>query len=310
MSILPELFLTRLKEIVPVDQLPGVLKTFAAPESTAIRINLLKTGLKEGREYLADLGIPFSIHPATAEVCLVSVQAKQQLREDQKFQAGALYWQAPSSALPAVVLSPQRGDSVLDLCAAPGSKTTQMAAMMENDGKITAVEAVKARFYRLKSVVDLLGANVKCVLGDGRRLRAPEELFDKVLVDAPCSSEGRFNENDKDSVGYWSQHKIKEMAHKQKGLILSASRLVKPGGVLVYSTCTFAPEENESVVDWFLRKSNGTFLLEPFQLEGVPRYPALASFAGREYKHDVSSCWRVLPDGVFNGFFIAKFRKC
>jgi 16S rRNA (cytosine1407-C5)-methyltransferase len=209
-----------------------------------------------------------------------------------------------------VVLNPHSEDLVLDVCAAPGSKTTQMALMMKNRGEITALDSVKNRFYKLKAVCTLMGAlNVKCLLTDARRFRAGDTLFDKIMVDAPCSSEGRFTTLDKDSFGYWSPRKIKEMAHKQKGIILSAARCLKPGGFLVYSTCTFAPEENETVVDWFLRKTKGEFTLEPFDLPGVPRYPALKSYENRTYTQDLSFCWRVLPDGIFSGFFIARFFK-
>ena len=117
---------------------------------------------------------------------------------------------------------------------------------------------------------------------DGRRFRVKEQLFDRILVDAPCSSEGRFKYDNPKSYAYWNLRKIKEMAHKQKGLLLNASRLLKPGGVLVYSTCTFAQEENEEVVDWFAKKSQSM----QFQ-----------------------SMQRIYPDGRMEGFFIAKWHK-
>ena len=181
---------------------------------------------------------------------------------------------------------------------------------MKNTGEITALEVVKGRFFKLKSVCTLTGAqNVKCLLTDARRYRAGEFLFDKILADVPCSSEGRFNTNDKDSFGYWSPRKIKEMNHKQKGILLNAGRCLKPGGTLVYSTCTFSPEENETAVDWFLKKGKGEFTLEAFTLPDGPRYETLTSFDKRQYKHDLSACWRILPGQDFTGFFIAKFIK-
>jgi 16S rRNA C967 or C1407 C5-methylase (RsmB/RsmF family) len=141
-------------------------------------------------------------------------------------------------------------------------------------GSIVAIEAVRDRFFKLRAVLALQGAaNVRSYCMDGRRFQARDGLFDKVLVDAPCSAEGRFNRFTPKSFGYWSSRKIKEMAKKQKGLLLNASRCVRSGGILVYATCTFAPEENEAVIDWFLRKSNGSFQLESFDMPGVPRYP-------------------------------------
>ncbi|MBF0594036.1 MAG: RsmB/NOP family class I SAM-dependent RNA methyltransferase [Candidatus Omnitrophica bacterium] len=311
MPSLPALFVERLKSIVPSDSFERVLNLLSTHASAGIRVNTLKFSKALAISFLADQGITVSALEAAPEIMIVSSSARQQLRDCELFTEGQLYWQAPSSALPVRVLAPMPGERVLDLCAAPGSKTTQMAALMNNEGEIIAIEVVKGRFFKLKSVCTLTGAmNVKCRLSDGRRFRvSANELFSKVLVDAPCSSEGRFDINNKETIGYWSPRKIKEMAHKQKGLLLSASRCVNPGGSLVYSTCTFAPEENEGVVDWFLNKTSGDFFLEAIDLPGVPRYPVLKSFDQRAYKSDLAACWRVLPDGVFSGFFIAKFRR-
>ncbi|MBF0386410.1 MAG: RsmB/NOP family class I SAM-dependent RNA methyltransferase [Candidatus Omnitrophica bacterium] len=310
MPCLPALFVERLKHIIPVSQYESVLATFAGARAFAFRVNTLKMNSADTSRILETLGVSASFHPALPDVFIVPAVARDQIRELEYFSDGRWYWQAPSSLLPALVLAPGAGESVLDLCAAPGSKTTQMAALVGPQGAITAVEVIKGRFFKLKSVCALTGVtNVKCLLTDGRRFRPPPELFAKVLVDAPCSSEGRFDINNKKSFGFWSPHKIKEMAHKQKGLLLNAGRCVKDGGVLVYSTCTFAPEENETVVDWFLKKTKGEFILEAFDLPGVPRYPALQSYERREYAADLSACWRVLPDGVFSGFFMARLRK-
>ncbi len=307
MPALPMLFLERLKTILPEVHYESVTARFTTSLTSAIRVNLLKIDLISAQNFLTDLGIHFIQHPSLSSVLIVSSEARRQLREASQFREGLLYWQAPSSILPVAVLDPQAKERILDFCAAPGSKTTQIAAQVQNRAEITAIEAIKGRFYKLKTVVSMMGANVHCVLMDARRFKPNDPLFDRVLVDAPCSSEGRFDIKDKESIGYWSLHKIKEMAHKQKGLLLSASRCVKPGGVLVYSTCTLAPEENEAVVDWFLRKTKGYYALQTFELPGVSRYPALIQFQERQYKYDLSSCWRVLPDNLFSAFFIAKF---
>jgi 16S rRNA (cytosine1407-C5)-methyltransferase len=142
--------------------------------------------------------------------------------------------------------------------------------------------------------------------GAGRRLRE-EAPFDRILVDAPCSCEGRFIIHEPKSFAYWSLRKIKEMSHKQKGLLLNASRLLAPDGVLVYATCTFAPEENEEVVDWFLRKTDGRFELTPMQIEGVKTYPCLTQWHKRSYDLRIRNAVRILPDERMEGFFIAKF---
>jgi 16S rRNA (cytosine1407-C5)-methyltransferase len=224
---------------------------------------------------------------------------------------GKIYQQNLSSMIPAVILDPQPGERLLDACAAPGSKTTQMAAMIGAQGSIVAVESSRSRFFRLRAVCELLGAtNVETKLCDLRRYRPAEgDLFDRILVDAPCSSEGRFKDDLSKTTDYWSVRKIKEMSYKQKGILMSAARLLKPGGALVYATCTFAPEENEEVVDWFLERSQGAFALEKISLPGVPAMPCLPEWQRHTYSAAIDQCLRVRPDGIYSGFFVAKFRK-
>jgi 16S rRNA (cytosine1407-C5)-methyltransferase len=222
---------------------------------------------------------------------------------------GKIYQQSSSSQLPVIVLDPRKGERILDMCAAPGSKTSQMAMLMENSGQIVAIESAHQRYYKLKAVLVLLGAeNVKVIFKDARLYR-DNELFDAVLADVPCSSEGRFSADDPDSFKYWSTRKIKEMQNKQRGLLLSASRLVKPGGRLVYSTCTFAPEENEAVVNWFLKKAGNDFSVEKVSLRDIESYPAILSWGKKTFHPDVSKCLRVLPSKAMEGFFIAHFKR-
>ncbi|NLE64686.1 MAG: RsmB/NOP family class I SAM-dependent RNA methyltransferase [Elusimicrobia bacterium] len=305
----PPLFLERLEKIIPRDLFVSTLSSMKAPEVVVLRVNTLKSSFDEVGPRLSREGFSVERSVVCPQAIVLPSQERERLRGHAFISDGKVYHQGLSSQLPALVLSPCPGESVLDLCAAPGSKTTQMAAMMSNEGAITAVEIVRGRFYKLKAVCELLGAkNVRPVLCDGRRFRSGD-LFDRVLVDAPCSSEGLFREGDPESFGYWSPRKVKEMAHKQKGLLRHAARFVRPGGRLLYSTCTFSPEENESVVDWFLKGDEGGFFLEPIALEGVPRYPCLATWEKRSFLSDISACLRVLPREGFSGFFLAQFRR-
>lgn len=335
---LPSAFLERLKEILPARNFSLSCQTFSAPQQICLRINTLKKNVSEVLEFFKKEDISFmeDDHDPTTIVLKDTTQQKENssLREaplslflkshpklSTLIQEGIVYPQSLSSLLPVRVLDPQPGELVLDMCAAPGSKTTQMAARMSNQGKIVALEVVKERFYKLKSVVQLLGAEiVETRLVDARRFRPiglkadSKPLFDKALVDVPCSSEGRFKLFESKSYAYWSVRKIKEMAHKQKGLLLHASRFVKPSGAILYSTCTFAPEENEMVVDWFLRKSGGDFQLCPIDFNDVTTYPAMTSWQGKIFASDMSSCCRILPGltprgFLFEGFFLAHLKR-
>lgn len=308
-SVLPSIFLERLEKIIPPQNYLDVLASFSKAGLVSVRVNTLKAKPLDVIRELQALNISFVQVPWDGDALILQGLTPKDYGELELVKKAYVYRQSLSSMLPVLVLDPKPGERILDFCAAPGSKTTQMASLMNNQGEIVAVEAIRPRFYKLKSVCELLGAhNVSFKLTDARRFRS-EELFDKILVDAPCSSESRFKADDPKSVGYWSLRKIKEMAHKQKGLLLSASRFLKPGGVLVYSTCTFAPEENESVVDWVLRKTQGQLKVSPAQVTGVKSYPALASWEQREFSVQGENLLRVLPDGMMEGFFVAKFVK-
>lgn len=281
------------------------MDSFTLTRRPAVRVNTLKTNKATIIRLLNERAIPFQ--EVSWDPSALVLETAQGL--DDVIKEGRLYIQGLSSMVPALVLDPRPGERVLDLCAAPGSKTTQMAALMENTGEITAVESVKDRFYKLRSVVALLGAeNVRLKFSDGRKFR-DRELFDRVLVDAPCSSEGRFTTQDKKSFAFWSPRKIKEMAHKQRGLLLNASRLLRPGGTLVYSTCTFAPEENEGAVDWLLKKTDENLSVEPVNLPGVAVYPTLIGWEKKTFNPQVRHCCRILPTPAAEGFFVAKFSR-
>ncbi len=308
-NVLPAVFLERLQKIIPSQHFDAVAACFYRDSVMSVRINMLKASRPDVLQQLADLKISFQEIPWYPDAVILQGLSANDYGELDLVKQGCLYRQSLSSLLPVLILNPQTGERVLDFCAAPGSKTTQIAAQMNQEGEVVAVEAIRPRFYKLKSVCALLGAeSVSFKLTDARRFRC-EDLFDKILVDAPCSSEGRFKAQEPKSVGYWSPRKIKEMAHKQKGLLLSASRFLKPGGVLVYSTCTFAPEENEAVVDWVLRKTQGQLLLQPAAVEGVACYPALSNWEHKAFSAPVENLLRVLPNGLMEGFFVAKFVK-
>jgi NOL1/NOP2/sun family putative RNA methylase len=305
--MLPVLFLDRLKLIMGEKRFASVEATFDAPRPPSVRVNTLKISLPEAQDYFASRNIQTEKVPWAQEGFVLQDIEPQWLSRLDAVCEGRLYIQSLSSMLPVVILDPQPGEAVLDLCAAPGSKTTQMAARMGNQGSIDAVEAIRPRFYRLKSVITLLGAQIvraKCL--DGRRYRSGSVLFDKILVDAPCSSESRFKTSEPKTVGYWSLRKIKEMVQKQRGLLLNACRMLKPGGVLLYSTCTFAPEENEGVLDWVLRKMPEEIGIEPIEIASVGRYPAVTSWNDRDFDPRLKDCFRVLPTEKMDGFFMAK----
>ncbi len=255
-KVFPAGFLERLRKILPPGKFDSAANTFAEKVPTTFRVNPLKTSINIIKGKIESHG--FRLEPVSwySGAFILKQGTLRELQQTSEYKNGEIYVQSLSSMLPPLVLDPKHGEIVLDLAAAPGSKTTQMAAMTEGKGKIIACDNNRIRFYKLKANLEMQGAaNVEAMLCYGESIRKKfPNYFDKVLLDAPCSSEGRFQANEPASFGYWKLRKVYEMAKKQKKLIASAIQALKPGGTLVYSTCTFAPEENEAVLNWTVQK--------------------------------------------------------
>ena len=223
---------------------------------------------------------------------------------------GHVYIQNASSAYAVDVLDPQQDEEVLDLAAAPGGKTIRIAAKMANTGRVAAVEAVKGRFHRMRANLERCGVtNVQTYLRDGRGVgRVVGPRFDRVLLDAPCSSESHMRWREPKTYAQWSPRKVKECQRKQKGLIRSAWNALKPGGVLVYSTCSFSLEENELVIAYLLENADHNPTLVPID-KRLPHHRPGMTTGHKRLVPELRSCLRILPNRCWDGFFIAKLRK-
>lgn len=310
-KVLPEAFLNRLRAIVPPQKWDATANTFSETKPTTFRVNTLKTNARTVRETLEQNG--FRLEPASwyPDAFILRSGRLRELQELDLYRRGEIYVQALSSMVPVMVLGPKPGETILDLTAAPGSKTAQMACLMKGEGKIVANDNNKIRFFKLKANMELQGAsNVALSLRHGESFgREHPEQFDRVLLDAPCSAEGRFDVHEPASYRYWKPGKIREMARKQRRLLFSALEALKPGGILVYSTCTFAPEENEEIMDWVLRKFVGGIGLEKVTLPFPNQAAGLSAWEGRPFDPAVKQTVRILPNHQMEGFFIAKVRK-
>ena len=310
-SALPDAFLERLRRIVPADRYEEVVRTFAEPAATGFRINTLRAASEEVIQEIEALGLRLHRVDWNADACWVTPDERPRLLASTAYAEQCIYVQNLASMIPPLVLEAQPGERILDLGAAPGSKTLQLACLMRNTGEIAAVELVKRRFYKLRANLEAQGAtNVRLFLRDGATVwRHRPEHFDRVLLDAPCSTEGRFRTDDPATYAYWSPRKIKEMARKQRRLLFSAVHCLRVGGVLVYSTRTFAPEENEAALDKTLRRFGDALRLEPIDLDLENTQPPLTEWRGKAFKHDLSPARRLLPTPTMEGFFVAKIRK-
>ena len=312
-TALPPEFLERLSAIVPPEQLPAVLASFSVAKPTLLRVNTLKTTAPALLENLLAQGIGLTPAPGLADAWQLQDEGtRRALTETSAFHDGWFYIQSPSSQLAAPLLAPKPGETVLDLAAAPGGKTTHIAALMQNEGRLSAVEAVRDRFFRLRANLEQQGVSIaKTYLMDGREVgRKCPAMFDRILLDAPCSSEARFDANDPGSWSHWSLKKVKECARKQQGLITAALHALKPGGVLLYCTCSFSPEENEQSVQHALKRFRDEIEILPLAIpESVPHMAGLSAWQGQSFHLALSRAVRVLPDARWDGFFLCLLHK-
>ncbi len=306
---LPLSFANKIKEIFP-SKWQIIINGLCLKKKTSFRVNRLKSSAREIEERLRALPLKFHKLSYPEDAFVLDVD-KRDLQDTDLYKEGKIYIQNISSMLPPLALNLQKGEFILDMCAAPGSKTSQMAGLIGCDGKIIAIEKVKPRFFKLLANLKQQGAQcVEPVLSDAVAFlrRSQNMLFDKILLDAPCSSEGRFSPHSPKSFGYWSEKKVKEMQKKQKRLIKSAIMRLKTGGHLLYSTCTFSPEENELVIDWILKQVDG-LIVEKISLPITNAISGLTEYKGRALKQQISRAVRILPNEQMEGFFMCLIRK-
>ncbi len=305
-ATLPDGFLERVAQL---PNYPTDSNIYLKKPSLSIRVNSTVADERELLSQLTSLGIQTTPYPPIAHAFQTTAQDAAPLTELPMYKKGGFYIQSSSSMIPATILNPQPGEDALDLCAAPGSKTIQMSQMMDNSGTIIANDISRNRLYKLKAIASIYGAtNIQTVSRDGRALwQEYPNRFDKTLVDVPCSMEGRMY--DEVVRQNWSIKEIKRLAKMSGWLLRSAISATRPGGEIVFSTCTIAPEENEGVVDWILKKDGSRIELVDIARSVPGAVPGITSWQGKEFSTEVSKTRRIIPDATHEAFFIAHFKK-
>ncbi len=268
------------------------------PPAVGLRVNTLKLSPAELQALL-----PWRLEPLPWTETGFVVQGDAAPGKHPFHAAGLYYLQDPSAMAVAEAALPQPGESILDLAAAPGGKSTHLAALMRDRGLLVANEVNRGRGGALLENLERWGVQNALFMNEdvSRLAERWDASFDKVLLDAPCSGEGMFRKSE-EALFHWSEANIQACAARQHGLLGDAARLVKPLGKLVYSTCTFAPEENEGVVADFLQ-DHPDFRLEPLSLPGSS--PGLEGFGP-----DLGGSARLWPQRApGEGHFIAKLTR-
>jgi NOL1/NOP2/sun family putative RNA methylase len=295
-------YLDRYREIVPDYEAFRAIQ--CQPLYSSARINTLKIKKETLLERLEEEGVLFQSFAWYPLGLKLDIESPGKLLGNL---LGYIHIQEELSMVPPLVLDPQPGESILDLCASPGSKTTQISQMMENRGLVIANEPSLARIAPLRSNCERLGAmNVAITRYDGRNF--PRGPFDRVLVDAPCSSEGR----ERRGPGVLARSSCKrstDLQVLQIDLLKNALRLTKPGGVVVYSTCTYAPEENELVVQAVLEETDEA-QLEKVCIPGLQECPGITQWNSLELRDELQCTARYYPHiNDTGGFYVAKIIK-
>jgi tRNA (cytosine49-C5)-methyltransferase len=276
----------------------------------SVRVNPLVGDPDDTVARLRDLGwvgqpVPWCTHGYTVSSGL------QAIKDSELASKGSVYIQNAASWLPVLALDAQPGDTILDVCAAPGGKTSHIAAITGNNAPITANDNSHPRLAKLRSNLKRLDIeNVTFTLYDAVHLshKLYGRQYDKILLDVPCSGEGMMTlDNDKD-FETWSVAHIKRLQQLQKRILVQAWQLLKPGGTLVYSTCTMAPEENEAVIDYLLRHNDDADV-RLFKTDLKNKVTPVLQWNGKKFDERLKFTTRLIPSPEVEAFFVCKLQK-
>ncbi|HEX9117071.1 MAG TPA: RsmF rRNA methyltransferase first C-terminal domain-containing protein [Anaerolineae bacterium] len=303
-SAIPPAFLARMAGLLGTEY-AAFAATFADPPRSGLRLNTLKVSSAEFARLAS-----FALEPLPWPPAAYLIADETQPGKHPFHAAGLYYLQDPAAMAPAALLDPQPGERILDLSAAPGGKATHLASLLAGRGLLVANEVHSQRAWDLAENLERWGVTNAVILNETpQRLAATwPDFFDRVLVDAPCSGEGMLRKSEA-ARREWAPQLIEGCALRQAGILESAARLVRPGGVLAYATCTFAPEENEGTVARFLAGHPA------FELQAPEHRPGFASgrpdwLSGTGAQPDLAVAVRLWPQHFpGEGQFVALLRR-
>lgn len=259
----------------------------------------MKSDVNKIKQELTQKNIEFDEVPWSNQALILKKVTEKELEEMEIYKNGKIYLQSLSSMLPPIIMNPQKSEDILDMCAAPGGKTTQIATITENQANITACEMNKIRADRLRYNIEKQGASSVYVMQKDSRTIDDFFSFDKILLDAPCSGSGTLNINDENTFKYFTSNLIEKSTKVQLTLLKKALKILKPGKEMVYSTCSILKCENEEIVNKALKEANAQIV--PIDFKGIEKLPLLPT--------TIPGTLCVCPNDLYEGFYIAKIMK-
>lgn len=279
-------------------QVNSILEGLTKSRKTTIRVNTIKTSMTEIKEILEKEEISFKEVPWNDFALIIENADESRIRKLQIYNNGEIYMQSLSSMIPPIVLNPQANESILDMAAAPGGKTTEMACLSNNQAMITACEKNKIRCDKLKYNLEKQGVNRITIMQEDARKLSDFFKFDKILLDAPCSGSGTINITDSNLEKYFSKELYIRAIKTQKELLEKATKIVKIGGEIVYSTCSVLKDENEKIIQNILNKNNFEIVPINMNITEIPILPTT-----------IEGTLCVCPTKIYEGFYVAKIKK-
>lgn len=296
---IPEFLIEKLESQYGTELKEKILNGYSKKRKVTFRVNTLKSTVEEIEEVLKSENIEFEKVVWNKEAFIIKNVREEDIQKLEIYEQGKIYLQSLSSMLPPIVLKPEEGKDILDMAAAPGGKTTQMAALSNNKAHITACEMNNIRIEKLKYNVEKQGASCVYIMPKDSRQIDDFFSFDQILLDSPCSGSGTLETDNVNIEKYFTPKLIEKSTKSQYALLKKALKILKPGHEMVYSTCSILKEENEEIVRKVLKEVKAEIVSIEFDgIESLPLLPV--SLEG-------TIC--VAPTEEFEGFYIAKIRK-
>ena len=292
---IPQFLYKKLEKQYEENIVKKIIEGYEKQKPLTIRINTIKTNIEVVKEKLEKSKIQYKKVKWNEQALIIENAGKNIIKELEIYEKGEIYLQSLSSMIPPIILKPKEGENILDMAAAPGGKTTQIAAITNNKAMITACEKNKIRAERLK--YNLQKQGVKCaniMVEDARKLNEFFS-FDKILLDAPCSGSGTDNIKDEK----FTEELIKRSQKTQEEMLTKALQILKSGKEMIYSTCSILKQENEEIIQKVLSKIKAEIVpIDEKYLIDIPLLPV-----------DIKGTICVCPTELYEGFYLAKIIK-
>lgn len=277
----------------------NIIQGYLEKRPVTLRVNTLKTNVDNIKKVLNEFNIKYKEVIWSKDALIIEETDENKIRELSIYNNGEIYLQSLSSMLPPIILSPKENENILDMCAAPGGKTTQISAISNGKALITACEKNKVRYERLRYNIEKQGVNGVNILAQDARKLDSFLSFDKILLDAPCSGSGTICLNDEKLNKYFKEELIERSSKLQFELLKKAVEILKPGHEMIYSTCSILKSENENNLLKILK--NGQVEIVPINEDIFKEIPILPV--------TIEGTICVCPSKLYEGFFIAKLKK-